>query len=155
MAQDSMPDPSRFKRVRVEMARTPAFPDGSAAHGYDIIAPMSDDGYLDPQVWKAHPELCSVRRFWQGEPDRFGLLEHRAGGMGGATWIIDYEEDRSDDDEAGYRFDYKRFVPGEYVTIRDMHGAHTFRVAHVAGVSPSDLTGPPLRGTAPMPRKRL
>jgi hypothetical protein len=58
-------------------------------------------------------------------------LIHRAGGAGGATWVIDYDESSSDDDEPGYRLDIHSFVPGEYVTIREQDGAQTFRVEAV------------------------
>jgi hypothetical protein len=42
-----------------------------------------------------------------------------------------YDSSRLDDDEAGYRFGAHRFVPGEYVTIRDQEESHTFRIASV------------------------
>ena len=39
---------------------------------------------------------------------------------------------RSDDDEAGYRFGIHAFAPGEYVSISDENGeVHTFRVESV------------------------
>jgi hypothetical protein len=60
-----------------------------------------------------------------------GRLLHRAGGAGGATWVIDYNDASSEDDETGYRFDRHSFVRGEYVTVTDRHGPHTFRVVEV------------------------
>ena len=57
---------------------------------------------------------------------------HRAGGANGATWIVDYDDRTTADDEAGYRLDAHRFVEGEYVSIRDDAGElHTFVVNHV------------------------
>ena len=71
-------------------------------------------------------------RFWPGEPDQHGVLVHRPGGAGGATWMIDYDQDRADDDEAGYRLGTHTFQVGDYVSIRDADGdMNTFRVAEV------------------------
>ena len=62
-----------------------------------------------------------------------GLLVHKPGGKGGATWAFDYNQDSADDDEAGYRLGEHRFVPGEYVSIRGEDGAlHTYVVVKVA-----------------------
>jgi hypothetical protein len=61
--------------------------------------------------------------------DRYGMLVHRAGGAGGATWVIDYDPRRTTDDEPGYRLNQHRFVPGEYVSIQDEdEKLHTFQV---------------------------
>lgn len=120
-----------FRRVTLHLARCAAFPQGSDRHGYEMLVPLRPDGHPDPAGFHAYPDRCRVRRFWSGENDRIGRLQHRAGGTGGAHWVIDYDETRADDDEAGYRFDAHAFTPGEYVTIRDGHGPHTFRVAAV------------------------
>jgi len=74
-----------------------------------------------------------VRRFWSGEPTRYGRLVHRAGGEGGATWLIDYDDRTTADDEPGYRLGTHAFVEGEYVSIREAGDGdyHTFRVARV------------------------
>jgi hypothetical protein len=45
--------------------------------------------------------------------------------------VFDYDEERLDDDEAGYRFGTHVFAPGEYVTVRDQDASHTFRVVSV------------------------
>ena len=43
--------------------------------------------------------------------------------------MFDYDPDRGDDDEAGYRFGAHAFIPGEYVSIRGEDGeTHTFQV---------------------------
>jgi hypothetical protein len=118
-------------RIRLHLARSREFPNGSTRHGYEIVAPLDVEGILDAEAWHEQRERCAVRRFWAGEPDQHGRLLHSAGGAGGATWVIDYDEDRSDDDEKGYRFDRHSFVAGQYVTVNDQHGEHTFRVADV------------------------
>lgn len=51
--------------------------------------------------------------------DRHGRLVHRAGGLGGATWMIDYDDRGNDDDEACFRLGGHRLVEGESVSVRD------------------------------------
>jgi hypothetical protein len=55
----------------------------------------------------------SLRRFWAGEEDRIGQLVDQAGGVGGATWKIDYDLETIDEEERGYRLDSHRFVADE------------------------------------------
>ncbi len=119
-------------QITLHLARSKAFPNGSANFGYDIIAPLDADGHLDVAAWKIAREKCEVVRFEDGEEKR-GKLVHKHGGAGGATWAIDYDAARADDDEAGYRLGTHRFVVGEYVSIRDEDDEmHTFRVVDVA-----------------------
>lgn len=121
-----------LSRIILHLARSREFPEGSGQHGYEIVAPLAAAGHLDPEVWKRARSAFRVRRFWAGEPDREGFLVHRSGGAEGATWIIDYEQASTDDDEAGYRLGSHRFVEGEYVSIRDDDGRmHTFRIVLV------------------------
>lgn len=118
--------------VSLRLARSHEHPEGSTRHGYEMIAPLDADGHLDAEEWRDARDRCRVRRLWAGEPDRHGRLVHRAGGAGGARWIIDYDDRSTADDEAGYRLDTHRFVKGEYVSIRDDDGElHTFLVTDV------------------------
>ena len=55
---------------------------------------------------------CRVRRFWQGEDDQIGQVVHKPGGQEHARWVFDYDRNRVDDDEAGYRFGAHVFVAG-------------------------------------------
>ena len=149
-------------RVRLELARCREYPDGSRRHGYEIMAPLDANGLLDAQEWRLghgrgittvmsfrgsakrrarNPRITLGRGFRVlacGEPDRHGWLVHRAGGSGGATWLIDYNRDTSTDDETGYRLGAHRFQLDEYVSIRDDEGdLHTFKVAQLAAPSPA------------------
>jgi hypothetical protein len=122
-------------RITLHLARCPEYPEGSTRHGYEIIAPLDGSGHLDPAQWKGRRNLCRVRRFWGDEAERLGWLVHRAGGAGGASWIIDYDASKTVDDEAGYRLSTHRFTPGEYVSIQDEdEKLHTFQVASVQDV---------------------
>ena len=126
-----MPLPHTFKRIRLQLARSKEFPNGSWQHGYEFVAPLDGKGHIDAQLWQKEREHCRVRRFWAGEDDQVGRLVHKPGGAEHARWIFDYDQSRVDDDEAGYRFGAHVFAPGEYVTIHHDEEAHTFRVASV------------------------
>lgn len=117
-----------LKRVRLELARDPEFPEGSRDRGYEFVAPLDDDGKLAASEWRKERQLCTVTRFWSGEAARRGKLIHRRGG----SWAFDYDPDRSDDDEVGYRLSTHIFIPGEYVTFSEGPGeVRCFRVASV------------------------
>ncbi len=118
--------------ITLHLGRTPAFPAGSASRGYEITAPLDEHGYLDATAWQDRRDLCRVRRFWAGEPDKHGWLVHRAGGAGGASWCIDYDDATRDDDETGFRLSSHRLVADEYVSIRGADGELSpFRVVSV------------------------
>lgn len=121
-----------LQTISLRLARSHEKPEGSARHGYEIVAPIDAAGRLDPDEWRKMRERCRVRRIWAGEPDRHGRLVHRPGGAGGATWIIDYDDRTAADDEAAFRLGDHRMIEGEYVSIRDEDGdLHTFRVTRV------------------------
>lgn len=114
--------------IRLEMARNKEFPEGNRNRGYDIVAPLDEDGRLDKDAWKKAKASATVTRFWDGERAALGQLVHQRSG-----WAFDYDPQRADDDESGFRFADHVFRPGEYVSVRD-HGAdelHTFVVSSV------------------------
>lgn len=117
-----------LSKIRLNLARSHDYPSGSAQHGYEFIAPLSEDGHIDAEKWKSHRDRCRVRRFWEGEEEDIGHLVHKPGG----SWAFTYDIEGDEDDEAGYRFGLHAFVPGEYVSIRDEDGEmHTFQVVTV------------------------
>ena len=124
--------PHAFKRIHLNLARSREFPTGSRRHGYEFVAPLDGKGHIDSQLWQQEREHCRVRRFWEGEDEKVGRLVHKPGGAEHARWVFDYDANRADDDESGYRFGVHAFLPGEYVSISDDDGAlHTFRVISV------------------------
>ena len=115
-----------LRKVRLELARTPGFPDGAADCGYEFVAPLDAEGHLDAAGWKDHRERCTVRRFWRGERPQAGQLEHARG-----RWFFSYEAG-IEDDEAIFKFDRHVIVPGEYLSITEHDGeTRPFRVASV------------------------
>ena len=124
--------PHQLKRIRLNLARSREFPQGSSRHGYEFAAPLDAGGHIDAELWRQYREHCRVRRFWAGADDEIGFLVHKPGGPEHARWVFDYDPDAEDDDESGYRFGTHAFRPGEYVSIRGGdQQMHTFQVASV------------------------
>lgn len=116
-----------LKTIRLNLARSPEHPSGSARHGYRFTAPLDADGHLDAGAWHGNREHCRVVRFWGDEEDDIGHLVHR-----GTGWGFHYDIDGDEGDEAGFKLGSHRFVPGEYVSIRDDENVtHTFQVVTV------------------------
>jgi hypothetical protein len=116
-----------LKRVRLDLARSRDFPEGSTRHGYELVLPLTEQGKLDLAAWEKAPEICTVHRFWEGEGDAVGeLVRPKAGG-----WAFSYSPGRSDD-EAVLRLDDHVFQRGEYLSIRTANReTRTFRVVLV------------------------
>jgi hypothetical protein len=124
--------PHSFKRIRLTLARSAEFPQGSLWHGYEFVAPLDDQGHIDVELWRQHRDNCRVRRFWEGQDDEIGVLVHKPGGAEHGRWVFDYDQAAADDDESGYRFGAHVFRLGEYVSIRNEDGeTHTYKVASV------------------------
>jgi hypothetical protein len=110
-----------LKKIRLELARTPEFPEGSAACGYEFIAPLDRTGHLDSRQWCKEKSKCTVRRFWLHANDEHGRLEHHAGGV----WAFSYR----DDEEPIFRLDKHVFEPGAYLSVTEHDGvARPFKV---------------------------
>jgi hypothetical protein len=117
-----------LRKVLMVLARTKEFPSGSARHYYRFVAPLDSTGHLDADAWKKHRYECRVVRSWGGEEDDIGHLVHRPGG----SWGFHYDIEGDEGDELGFKLGSHRFVPGEYVSIRDDEDEmHTFRVVSV------------------------
>jgi hypothetical protein len=120
--------PETFRRIRLELAREPHHPQGDPRTGYSLIAPLDGEGRLDADTWRAFKQDCRVVRFRAGADNEEGYLRRRPGG----SWAFHYAfEDGGEDDDPAYRLGDHRFLSGEYVTIEEDEGAHTYRVANV------------------------
>ncbi|WP_395646935.1 hypothetical protein [Terricaulis sp.] len=119
--------PENFHRIRLELAREPGHPEGDAHTGYVIVAPLDGDGRIDIDTARDFRDSCTVVRMRPGaEPER-GILRRRPGG----SWALHYDLEAGEDDDPGYRLGEHRFVPGEYVTIIEDAGEHTYRIITV------------------------
>jgi hypothetical protein len=116
--------PQNFRRIRLELAREHDHPLGDGAHGYDFLAPLLADGRIDSTGWHSFKEVCRAVRIHPGEDRDVGHLVRRPGG----SWAFRYAQTG---DDAGYHFGEERFVQGEYVSVREHDGEHTFKVTSV------------------------
>jgi hypothetical protein len=123
----SMEQTMSLRKIRLELARTPGFPNGNPSCGYEFSAPLDSDGRLDPDEWSRLKDHCVVRRFWQQQGDEHGRLEHHRGNR----WVFSYRPG-DDDDEPIFRFDTHAFKVGDYVSVTEHDGVvRPFRVAAV------------------------
>lgn len=118
-----------LRHIHLELARDHDHPSGSAEHRYEFIAPLDQDGHIVAEAWKEVRERCRVKRVAADEPAEVGHLVHKPGG----SWAFHYDiHGDPSHDEAGYRFNEHKFVPGEYVSIKEQDGAlRTFLVKAV------------------------
>ena len=121
-----------LRQIRLELARNAEHPEGSARHGYAFVAPLTDDGRLDPDGWRESRADCTVRRFWSGEDDRDGHLVHHRG----HHWAFHYaghDAGMSEDDEGrSSASTVTASWPASNVSITEHDGVQrTFRVAEV------------------------
>ncbi|MGB5092069.1 MAG: hypothetical protein WBN97_01995 [Parvibaculum sp.] len=116
-------------RVHLTLARTQDHPQGSKTHGYDLVVPLDASGKLDPEAWKLHARDCTVRRFWEGEDDKRGLLRHI-----GRGWVIDYDKTTRSGDEPFFKLDRHEIKTGEYLSLLEEDGE--MMTFHIASVTP-------------------
>ncbi len=117
-----------LSRIVVRLARNPGteFADGDDHRGYALIAPLTADGKLDADAFKANREKCTVRRFAPDDDPQEGRLARK-----GERWFFDYEEGEGDD-EPVYRLGEHRFALGEYVSVADEDGRMlTYKVTSI------------------------
>ena len=116
-----------LSQIRLELARTPEFPQGSPDHGYEFIAPLTKKALIDAKVWKDAKDRCTVVRFWGGEERELGVLRHV-----GSGWRFDCDPAATSDDEPFFKLDSHALTPGAYVTITEHDGVQRpFRVTSV------------------------
>lgn len=116
-----------LKKIRLELGRTKEFPEGNPNHGYEFVAPLTKDGQIDLDAWKAERQNCTVLRFAGGAEFERGELIHPSRGR----WAFSYAPGE-EDDEAIYRLVDHVFKEGEYVSITEHDGVtRPFRVTRV------------------------
>jgi len=113
----------RWNLVRLELARTPQFPQGSASRAYMLRVPLDAEGLIDGAALARRPAMATVRRFWPNEPDQTGHLLRN-----GTGWVFSYAVGE-DDDEKLYHLEEHPLRVGEYVTLTEPDGSRfPFRV---------------------------
>lgn len=119
--------PRSFRVIRLELAREPEHPEGSRNFGYLLWAPLDDDGKIEKSHWSEFRDFYRVVKFRPGQMNEIGHLVHRPGG----SWALHYDIAGDDEDEVGFHFADERFVPGEYISIREGKKTHVYKVSTV------------------------
>ncbi len=123
------------KHIRLQLARSKAFPNRSASHGYDLVAPLDRNGHIDIELWRRHREACRVRRFWEDEDAAVGISFTSREARSTPGGHSNYDAIADEDDEPGFRLGTHMFSPGEYLSTKDHGGElHTFIVTSVEAV---------------------
>jgi hypothetical protein len=123
----TLEDRMTLKRIRLELARTPEFPEGHPGCGYEFTAPLDRTGKLSLKQWLRDRDKCTVRRFWNSTTDEHGRLAHHHGG----NWTFAWPGGQGGE-EPIFRFDKHAFVAGEYVSVTEHDGIERpFRVVEV------------------------
>jgi hypothetical protein len=112
-----------WKTVRIELGRTPAFPNGSDTHAYVFRIPVDENDLLDREALEQPEQSPVVRRFWPGERDSSGVVIATPKG-----WAFSYGVGE-DDDEIFYHLENHPIRVGEYLTITEHDGEqYPFRI---------------------------
>ena len=119
-----------LNKIRLELARTKDFPEGSRRHGYEFVAPLTEDAHIDPKTWKEAKDRCKVVRFWGDDEHQVGLLRHV-----GKGWRFDYDKSNDADDEPFFKLDRHALQPGAYVSVTEPDGIQ--RAFKVISVTPT------------------
>lgn len=110
--------------IRLDLARSPAHPDGSQEHCYLLRLPLDEGGLIDATALAADPERATVLRSRPDEADCKGFV-----GRGANGWVISYQPGEGED-EAFFRLESHPLRAGDYLTISDQAGeAQCFEVA--------------------------
>lgn len=116
--------------VRLTLARTPEYPEGSHEHAYELTVPLRPDGRIDGEAFAASPARATVQRLSPGQGVRRGAILQKETG-----WAFSYEPGDADD-EAVFHLENHPLVEGNYVTLTEPDGeALPFQVAAVRPIA--------------------
>lgn len=112
-----------WKKIRLELGSTSAFPSGSVSRGYLIQLPLDEEDRIDGTALALKPHQATVRRYWSTEPDESGFIVPVEGGL---TMRCGGSPDR------GLLLDGRPIRLGEQVSILEPDGGVLpFRVAGI------------------------
>ena len=120
---------ANWTRIRLELARSHEFPEGSTRHGYIVVLPLDENGRIDLASYRKAPSLCTLHRFWEGEGDAVGQVSLR----GPRKWVFSYHADREDDEPIPHLAEHV-FRAGQYLAVRDANGKE--HVLHIVSTEP-------------------
>jgi len=119
-----------WKSIRLELARTSDFPQGSASRAYLLHLPLTEEGLVDEQTLERAPARATAHRFWPNERDMAGYVIRTSRG-----WALSYRPGE-EDDEAIFHLETHPIRLGEYVTLTEPVGRQLpFRVASLKALN--------------------
>jgi hypothetical protein len=98
-----------WKKIRLELARTPDFPGGSVGRAFLLSLPLQDDGSVDWDEVSAQPSRATVQRFWASEPDRRGRLSRSDDG-----WLL---KENADGRAPTFRMPPQQLTAGQQIAV--------------------------------------
>ena len=112
--------------IRLTLARTPDFPEGSTAHAYELVLPLAEDGLVDRSAFDRMPGKATVQRLLPGKGVQRGAILHKPNG-----WAFSYEPGDADDEDV-FHLEHHALTEGAYVTLTEPDGERLpYRVAAV------------------------
>jgi len=112
-----------WKHVRLELARTSEFPDGSRDCAYELVVPLDAQGVIDRKAFEAARGRATVQRIWPHQATQRGAIIRRKAG-----WAFSYAPGDADDETVFHLEDHPLAV-GNYVTVTETNGERLpFRV---------------------------
>ena len=117
---------SEWHVVRLELARTEKFPNGSPSRTYLIRLPLNDDGLIDESARAAEPNRATIRRFWPRQADWSGYILKVKDG-----WAFSCSFGETDGNHV-IHLENHPIRSGEYLTLVEANGTRLpFRVASI------------------------
>lgn len=105
-----------WKQIRLALARTPEYPNGSSEHAYELVLPVRNDGMVDMAAFEQMPGRATVQRLWPDQGTLRGAILRRIGGF-----AFSYEPGDADDEEI-YHLEDHCLQLGEYITLTEPDG---------------------------------
>ena len=102
--------------IRLDLARSREFPQGSREHSYLLRAPLDGQQTVDLEGLHAAPEKAEVLRSRPDEAEMRGYLIHKRRG-----WVFSYGPGDTDD-EPVFHLESHPLRIGEYVTVTEGDG---------------------------------
>lgn len=115
--------------IRLELAPTTGYPQGSANRAYLLRLPLDAAGLIDAGELERSPRSASVRRFWPNEPDLSGYATRTPEG-----WAFSYETG-GEEDGTVFPFAGDPIRIGEQLLLTEPDGRRLpFRVASLSPI---------------------
>ena len=118
-----------WTNIRLELAFSSQFPQGSPHRCYLLHLPLEAGGLINEEMVRATPKRATVRRFWPCQPDLRGYVIKTTKG-----WAFAYS--REDGDEAVFHLDTHPIRIGDCLKLTEPDGKRLpFTVTNVESLN--------------------